>query len=97
VYINWYKDGQDYIEPHSDCINSLVPNSSILILNLNEGNYERTFKIEHKLNPKDNLNIRLLHNRVIILFTEYQTNYRHWVEQEDTSEGRISVTFRAVI
>ena len=96
VYVNWYKDGQDFIEPHSDCTNSLVPDSSIMIFNLNEGRYIRTFKIENKLNPEDIMDIPLLNGRAIILFTDDQTNYRHWVGQENTDEGRISITFRAV-
>lgn len=53
-------------------------------------------KIENKFFCKDYLEVPLLHGRLITLDAVEQTQYRHWVPPEDTSEGRISVTFRMV-
>jgi len=47
-YVNWYDSGENYIEPHSDCNDQIIDGSLIIIINLNEGQYERTFKIQHK-------------------------------------------------
>ena len=94
--INYYRNGEDYIEPHSDCTAQLVPNSQIIIINLNEGKYERTFKIQHK-NGGVVQEIKLTHGKCLMFNSKEQENYRHWVDQEPTEEGRISVTMRMVI
>lgn len=96
VYVNWYKDGEDWIEPHSDCTKSLVEGSKIIILNLNEGEYRRTFKVKNKNNPRDSIEIILGDGMYLVMSAQEQTNYHHWVDKEDTKEGRISITFRAV-
>lgn len=94
-YVNWYDNGSNYIEPHSDCTNQLVPNSMIIIINLNEGNYERTFKIQHK-NGGDIRAIKLTHGKCLMFNSKEQESYRHWIDQEDTQEGRISITLRMI-
>lgn len=94
-YVNWYDDGSNYIEPHSDCTNQLVENSQIIIINLNEGDYERTFKMQHK-DGGDVKNIKLSHGKCLMLPSKEQEKYRHWVGQEDTNQGRISVTLRMI-
>lgn len=94
-YVNWYDSGNNYIEPHSDCTNQLVDNSQIIIINLNEGKYERTFHIQHK-NGGPVQNIKLSHGKCLMFHSKEQEQYRHWVEQEDTDEGRISVTLRMI-
>lgn len=96
IYINWYKDGNDYIDPHSDCVSGLEPGSFILIVNFNEGEYCRTFKIQYKEFPENYKEILLENGLAILLGSEEQTKYRHWVDKENTKEGRISVTFRTV-
>jgi len=95
-YVNWYDTGKNYIEPHSDCTNQLVPNSQIIIINLNEDKYERTFKIQHK-DVGDIQRIKLSHGTCLMFNSKEQENYRHWIDQEDTNEGRISVTLRMVV
>lgn len=95
IYVNWYDSGKNYIEPHSDCTSQLVPNSTIIIINLNEGDYERTFKIQHK-DGGDIREIKLSHGKCLMFNSKEQENYRHWVDQEDTMEGRISVTLRMI-
>lgn len=94
-YVNWYNSGENYIEPHSDCDNQLVDNSLIIIINLNEGQYERTFKIQHK-NGGDIKEIKLKHGHCLMFNSKEQTDYRHWIDKEDTKEGRISVTLRMI-
>jgi alkylated DNA repair dioxygenase AlkB len=94
-YVNWYDTGKDWIEPHSDCTSQLLENSSIIIINLNEGKYERTFKIQSK-NGGDIQEIKLTHGKCLMFNSKEQESYRHWVDQEDTEEGRISVTLRII-
>jgi hypothetical protein len=96
IYINWYGSGDDFIDPHSDCTAKMVDNSSILIINLNEGNYERTFKLQHKYNQDVAKNIKLKHGMCILIDSKEQQEYRHWVDKEETKEGRISLTFRMI-
>jgi len=95
-YVNWYDSGKDWIQPHSDCTAKLLPNSSIIIINLNEGKYERTFKVQHK-DGGDIKNIKLSHGKILMFNSKEQEFYRHWVDQEETDEGRISITFRIVL
>lgn len=94
-YVNWYDSGKNYIEPHSDCTDQLVENSSIIIINLNEGRFERTFKIQHKEGCEIK-EIKLSHGKCLMFNSKEQKNYRHWVDQEETDEGRISITFRMI-
>lgn len=94
-YVNWYDSGKNYIEPHSDCTSSLVPNSQIMIINLNEGAYEKTFKIQHK-NGGSIREIKLSNGKCLLFNSKEQEQYRHWVDQEETEEGRISITLRMV-
>lgn len=97
IYVNWYKDGNDYIEPHSDCTAKMVNDSQILIINLNEGDYNRTFKLQHKnISIDDYQELKLSNNMCILMDSKEQENYRHWVDPENTQEGRISVTFRMI-
>lgn len=96
VYVNWYDSGANYIDPHSDCTAKFVPNSKILIMNLNEGQFERTFKIQHKAHMDRVQEIKLENGLCLLLDSKEQESYRHWVGQEDTDEGRISVTFRMI-
>lgn len=71
-------------------------NSQIIIINLNEGSYERTFKIQHK--GSGNIQeIKLSHGKCLMFNIKERENYRHWVDQEDTDEERISVTLRMVL
>ena len=95
-YVNWYDSGENYIEPHSDCNDQLVHNSMIIIINLNEGQYERSFKIQHKDDCGDIKEIKLKHGHCLMFNSAEQTHYRHWVDKEDTKEGRISVTLRMI-
>lgn len=96
VYVNWYKDGEDHIEPHSDCVSSLRKGSPIIIVNLNEGEFERSFIVQSKSDPKDISRFSLRDRMVIVLDAHKQVDYRHWIGREDTKEGRISISFRTV-
>lgn len=95
-YVNWYDSGANHIEPHSDCTAKMVPDSKILIMNLNESWYERTFKMEHKRHVGQTHQITLNHGICIELDSSEQEEFRHWVEPENTDQGRISLTFRMI-
>lgn len=96
VYVNWYKDGNDYIEPHSDCTAKMVDNSKILIITFNEGSYKRSLLFQNKLNENDKFSIPLEDKSCILMDSKDQEKYRHGIQKENTQEGRISVTFRMI-
>lgn len=97
IYVNWYKDGNSYIDPHSDCIAKLEEGSPILIVNFNEGDYNRHFYLKPK-SPEDKtlIDIELQNNICLLMDSKWQSNYRHWIDKEDTNQGRVSVSFRVV-
>lgn len=95
VYVNWYDSGDNDIKPHSDCTAGMVEDSKILIVNVNEGNYERIFNLATKTG--DMFDSIVLENGLgILLDSREQEHYRHWVPVSTTKEGRISVTFRMI-
>ncbi len=103
VIVNWYANGNDYIAPHSDCQNAMLPNASIAIISLCEND---RFPREIKITPKrlknevnDNLytqvKIKLKHGCIITMHGDTQTKFRHGIPKAlDNNTSRVSLTFR---
>ncbi len=103
VIVNWYANGKDYIAPHSDCQNAMLPNASIAIISLCEND---RFPREIKITPKrlknevnDNLytqvKIKLKHGCIITMHGDTQTKFRHGIPKAlDNNTSRVSITFR---
>jgi len=81
--INWYRDGNDYISPHSDDETQIKPNTPIITVSLK--NLERVV-------------LRHGSNQVITMFPGCQQVYKHGVPKRKGVRGyRISLTFREFI
>lgn len=95
--INWYKDGNDYIEMHGDCTSSWNDNGIVVIVNVNETENDcRQFVLENR-NGNDIHSFKLLNNMIVVLDKENQKMYRHGVPKApDIKTGRISLTFRSI-
>lgn len=103
VIVNWYENGKDYIAPHSDCQNKMIPNAGITIITLCEDEqFTRLLKITPK-KLKNELNnnlysqvkIKLKHGCIITMHGDTQNNFRHSIPKDfDNHTSRISLTFR---
>ncbi len=90
--VNWYRDGSEYIEPHSDCMAKAVKNSSIMILSFGE-------VVGMDFIPKDPIIpsevVYLHHGSVVVMSDELQKSHRHGIKPNQFTHGsHISITFR---
>lgn len=94
--VNWYQDGNDWIEMHSDCTAKLLNNSPIAIVTLTNG-YPRTLKIVSR-GKSHHYTVPLFNGSIIILDNKSNTEYRHGIDPDPTNEcSRVSLTFRMVV
>jgi alkylated DNA repair dioxygenase AlkB len=103
LIVNWYKNGNDYIAPHSDCQKEMIPNAGIRIVTLCEKDeFPRELRITPK-NFKNEINdhlyahvkIKLKHGCIITMYGETQNKFKHGVPKAvDNHTSRISLTFR---
>lgn len=89
--INIYNDGNDYIEPHSDCDKDMIDDYRILILSIGE---TRTLRLTSRKNNDVYLDIDLHNNSIFKLDKDLNSNYRHEILKSDTTNRRISITAR---
>ncbi len=103
VIANWYRNGKDYIAPHSDCQKEMLANTGIAIVTLCEDEkYPRELRIIPK-NLKNEKNdtlysqvkIKLKHGCIVTMHGDTQTKFRHSIPKDfDNPTSRISLTFR---
>jgi alkylated DNA repair dioxygenase AlkB len=103
MIVNWYETGNDYIAPHSDCEEGILPTTGIAIISLCED--EKAPRVL-SLRPKklkdgknDNLynrvNIQMNHGCIITMYGDTQKRFKHSIPKAlDNSTSRISLTFR---
>jgi alkylated DNA repair dioxygenase AlkB len=94
VLINWYKDGNHYIGPHSDDESQLVPNSSIYSFSFGQ---TRDFIVKSKTDSSFKEVFEMKNNSLIIMGGEMQKRYKHEVPKRTPSKAplpRINITFR---
>jgi alkylated DNA repair dioxygenase AlkB len=103
VIVNWYANGNDYIAPHSDCQNGMIPNTGIAILTLCEDDQfprelritPKNFKNEKKDPLYKHVKIQLKHGCILTMHGETQKNFRHGIPKDlQNQTSRISLTFR---
>lgn len=90
MIINWYRDGSDYIGPHSDSETGLVPNSTIysitfggtrdFVIRAKTGNYRKVLSLKE--------------NTVLKMGGSMQRYFKHEVPKRAYALPRINVTFR---
>lgn len=103
VIVNWYENGKDYIAPHSDCEQGIIPNTGISIVTLCE---DAKMPRELRITPKNlksetndnlykHLKIKLEHGCIITMFGDTQKKFKHSIPKAfDNQTSRISLTFR---
>lgn len=90
VLINYYRDGNDKINYHSDDLSQIGENPVIASLSLGDS---RTFKFKHKT-TKEKLDFILNAGDLFIMFGNTQQYWQHAVLPEPNKKERINCTFR---
>lgn len=93
--LNYYKDGNSYIEPHSDCSAKMEDDYTIAILTLSPEGGNRIFRLESRTSG-DCIDIKTEHGQILILDKEANESYRHSVPKDKSKESRISITYRQI-
>lgn len=88
--LNFYENGKNYIEPHSDCDKDLIEDYNIIIISLGVA---REIKFESR-NNTNSIILRLNNGSILSFGKEWNKNYRHSILQSNSSEIRLSLTFR---
>jgi len=98
VLVNWYRDGKDYIGPHSDDERELVTNSEgeTVVFSISLGQ-KRVFRLLPK-NPQNiEKEITMENGCCIVMGGTTQKTHKHSVPKmalSKASERRINITFR---
>lgn len=91
--INYYLDGKSKMGYHSDQTDILETNTGIAIVSLGE---TRELKFRNIKNPELFVNYQLPKGSLIYMTQEVQTEWQHAIPKSDTTNGRISLTFRQI-
>lgn len=96
--VNWYRDGDDYIAPHSDDEGVLEKNAAgeTTVVTLSFGAH-RTFRLLAK-DPQDirmvDYEVDTYHNSVLVMGGTCQRTHNHTIIKQRQPNPRISLTFR---
>ncbi len=94
VLINWYRDGEDYLNWHADDEKELGKNPVIASVNFGE---TRDFIIRDNTNKLNKITIPLKHGTVLIMSGELQHFWQHSVPKRKKVKGsRFNLTFRVI-
>jgi alkylated DNA repair dioxygenase AlkB len=94
VLMNWYRDGEDYINWHTDAEKELGQNPIIASLNFGA---TRRFLIRRTDYNSIKLEFPLKHGTLLIMKGELQHFWQHSVPKEKkVKKTRINLTFRAI-
>lgn len=94
VLMNWYRDGEDYINWHTDAEKELGKNPVIGSINFGA---TRRFIIRRIDNKKEKLELPLKHGTLLIMKGELQHYWQHSVPKEKKVKAdRINLTFRVI-
>jgi alkylated DNA repair dioxygenase AlkB len=94
VLLNWYRDGEDYLNWHSDDEKELGHNPVIASANFGE---TRDFVVRRKDDKAQKLVIPLKHGTLLIMSGELQRFWEHSVPKRKKVTGaRFNLTFRNI-
>lgn len=94
VLLNWYRDGQDYINWHSDNEKELGTNPVIGSVNFGA---TRRFIIRRINDKKEKVEFPLKHGTLLIMKGALQHHWHHGVPKEmKVKDDRINLTFRII-
>ena len=91
--INYYANGKDYIEPHSDCDKQMVEDYRILIFSLGQ---ERILRLTSRKNIDVKIDVSLKDNSIFLLDKDLNNNYRHEILKDNSTQLRVSITARMI-
>lgn len=92
VFVNWYRNGDDYISYHSDNEKDLVQGAPIFSLSFGE---TRNFKIKNIKNDKV-IDYELKDGMLLIMGGDMQKEFKHSVPKSKKKMGRrLNLTFRS--
>jgi alkylated DNA repair dioxygenase AlkB len=94
VLLNWYRNGDDYLNWHSDDEKELGRNPTIASANFGA---TRDFVIRRKDDPRTKISIPLKHGTLLIMSGELQHFWSHSVpKRAGVHESRFNLTFRRI-
>lgn len=94
VLLNWYRDGEDYLNWHSDDEKELGINPTIASANFGQ---TRDFIIRRKDDKTQKMVIPLKHGTLLIMSGELQHYWEHSVpKRKKIKESRFNLTFRQI-
>lgn len=105
LVVNWYEEGKQFIEMHSDCTAKMIESHSVAVVTLTDVDHNyRTFNVEAKTleNVEDStlliskLSVPLQNGQILIMGGKFQDNFRHGIPQSSAEGSRISLTFRQI-
>jgi alkylated DNA repair dioxygenase AlkB len=89
ILINYYKDGNNYIEKHSDSLNH--PKNGVLIISYGS---ERNFRVYNKKTDEKIKDIQLINGEVLHMGGDFQAEFKHDIEKDDKIKTeRYSISF----
>ena len=95
VLLNWYRDGEDYINWHTDAEKSLGKNPTIGSVNFGA---MRTFQLRRMDDNTEKLELPLKHGTFLLMSGETQHFWQHGVPKEKkVKQLRINLTFRVIM
>lgn len=94
VLLNWYRDGEDYLNWHADDEKELGLNPVIASINFGE---TRDFLIRKNDDHAKKLSIPLTHGTLLLMRGELQHHWQHCVPKRKGVRGsRFNLTFRRI-
>jgi alkylated DNA repair dioxygenase AlkB len=94
VLLNWYRDGEDYLNWHADDEKELGVNPVIVSANFGE---TRDFLLKRNDDPSKKLMIPLKHGTLLLMRGELQHYWQHSVPKRKGVRGsRFNLTFRRI-
>lgn len=94
VLMNWYRNGEDYINWHTDAEKELGSNPTIGSVNFGA---TRRFQIRRIDDHNEKINVPLKHGTLLIMRGELQHFWQHAVPKErKVKESRFNMTFRII-
>lgn len=95
VLLNWYRNGDDYLNWHADDEKELGINPVIGSVNFG---VTRDFQIRNNANRDLKLTIPLAHGTLLIMSGELQSFWQHAVpKRKKVNKSRLNLTFRVII
>ena len=95
VLLNWYRDGNDYLNWHADDEKELGINPTIASVNFGE---TRDFQLRNNKNPDLKLTIPLMHGSLLIMSGQLQHYWQHAVpKRKRVKSSRFNLTFRVIV